>query len=254
MSSNYEIYKEIKADFDKENKTKREWIKKHGKYRIFLFWIILFLLFLPSIVLFFTKKTYEYVPDLDNLPEPIQTPTSWWTTMNVKWTDVQIDFLAKYDISWKIISIRDYAWTDIEKGLWPRDFVIWRWKMWRQEIIDKFNRNDMKNRIIYAYVPYENTDRFNKEFDADVQHGNRWTCMTSYSNNHPIPANKRIRLLMKKIKEWDVVRLQWYLVYARRTSKNRDYRRWPSSLVRTDTWNWACEIIYVTDITRLKEK
>ena len=129
MSSNYEIYKEIKAEFDKENKAKREWIKKHGKYRIFLFWIVLFLLFLPLIVLFFTKKTYEYVPDLDNLPEPIQTPASWWTTMNIKWIDVQIDFLAKYDISWKIISIRDYAWTDIEKGLWPRDFVIWRWKM-----------------------------------------------------------------------------------------------------------------------------
>ena len=251
---NYKIYQELKAEFNKKNYDKRESTKKYGKHKIFLYGFILFLILLPEIVLLILKKPYEYVSDFDNLQEPIQTPTSWWVTMRVHWVDVQIDFLAEYDISWKIISIRDYAWTDVEKGLWPRDFVIWRWKMAKQEIIDKFLRNDMVNRIIYAYVPYENIDRFNEEFDADVQHGNRWTCRTSYSNNHPIPANKKIRLLMKKIKEGDVVRLQWYLVYPKRKVKNIDYRRWPSSLVRTDSWDHSCEIIYVTNITRLKEK
>ena len=247
MEEEYKIYRELSLDFNKKNK----WLFSRTK----MFYVaLLIVLLIPQIILLFTKKTYEYVEDLGNLPEPLQTPASWWVVMKVHWVDVQIDFLAKYDISWRIISTKDYAWTDIEKWLWPRDFVIWRWKMWRQEIIDKFHWNDMKNRIIYAYVPFENVDRFDEEFDWDVMHGNRWSCWISYSNNHPIPANKKVKLLMKKIKEWDYVRLQWYLVYAKWETKNGRYWWWPSSLVRTDRWDHSCEIIYVTDVSWLKEK
>ena len=165
----YEIYNELKSEFKKSNTNKRKSTKEYGKYKIFLYGFILFLILLPEIVLFLVKKSYEYAPDLDNLQEPIQTSTSWWVTMRVHWIDVQIDFLAKYDIRWKIISIRDYAWTDIEKWLSPRDFVLWRWKMSRQEIIDKFNWNDYRNRFIYAYVPEENTTRFDSEFSWDIK-------------------------------------------------------------------------------------
>lgn len=251
MDDSYKVYQELKADFKKEN---NNWGVKRGNYKFFLYWIILFVLLIPQIVLFFTKKTYEYVDDLDNLPSPTQTPATWWTTLKVYWVDVKIDFLAKYDISWKIISLRDYAWTDIEKGLGPRDFVIWRWKMWRQEYIDKFRRNDMKNRFIYAYLPEENIDWFNEEFSWDFRKDNWWTCRTSFSNNHLIPADKKIKVLLKKIKEWDFVRLQWYLVYATRNTKGGNYRWGPSSLVRTDWWDHSCEIMYVTDVSRLKEK
>lgn len=250
MDDSYKAYQELKADFKKENS---KWVIK-SNYKIFLYWIFLLILLIPQIVLFFTKRTYEYVQDLDDLPSPIQTPATWWTTMRVHWVDVSIDFLAKYDISWKIISLRDYAWTDIEKGLWPRDFVIWRWKMWIQENIDKFRRNDMKNRFIYAYLPEENISRFNEEFSWDFRNDNRWTCRTSFSNNHLIPANRKIKVLMKKIKEWDFVRLQWYLVYAKWSTRSGNYRWGPSSLVRDDWWDHSCEIMYVTDIVRLKEK
>ena len=112
----------------------------------------------------------------------------------------------------------------------------------------------MRNRFIYIRVPYWNEDRFDQEFGGDIRHGNLWTVITQFSNNHPIPANKKIRNLMKKIKEWDVVRLQWYLVYAHWETKRWKYRRWPSSLVRDDWDPHSCEIIYVTDVTRLKEK
>lgn len=253
MATNYEIYKELKSDFEKSNKNNSWFLKGYSNYKIRLYGIILFLIFLPQIVLFFTKKPYEYEQNLEDLPEPIQTPISWWTTIKVHWVDVKIDFLAEYDIKWKVISVKDYAWTDIEKWLWPRDFVLWRWKMSRQEIIDKFHRNDMRNRFIYAYVPTENIDRFDKEFWWDIKHGDRWTVRTQFSNNHPIPANKKIRRLMKKIKEWDVVRLQWYLVYAHRETKQW-LRKRHSSMSRDDRGDHSCEVIYVTDITRLKEK
>ncbi len=242
------IYQELKSDFYKVNKNKWNSTRKY-RYKKFLYWIILLILFIPQITLLFTKKTYEYVSDFDNLPEPIQTPASWWTTIKIYWEKIYIDFLAKYEVSWKVISARNYIGADVIRELWPRDFVLWWWKMWRQEYIDKFHWNDMKDRYIYAYVPYENVDWFNKEFDADLLHGNRWTCGISYSNNHPIPANRKIRLLMKKIKEWDMVRLKWYLVYVHPEKWNR--YRWPSSLVRDDH---GCEIIYVTDVVRLKEK
>ena len=252
MATNYEIYQEIKSDFEKNNKN--GFFKKYCNYKTLSYWIILFLIFIPQIILFFTKKTYEYIPDINNLPEPIQTATSWWTTMHIHWVDVKIDFLASYDIKWKVISIRDYAWTDIEKWLGPRDFVLWWWKMSKQEVIDKFKWNDMRNRFIYIYVQPWNEDRFDQEFSGDIRHGNLWTAITHFSNNHPIPANKKIRNLMKKIKEWDVVRLQWYLVYAHWETNKWKYWRWPSSLVRDDRDSHSCEIIYVTDVTRLKEK
>ena len=249
----YEIYRELKSDFKKGNKNKRKSTKKYGKYKIFLYGFILFLILFPEIVLFLVKKSYEYVPDLDNLQEPIQTPTSWWVTMRVHWIDVQIDFLAEYDIRWKIISIRDYAWTDIEKWLSPRDFVLWRWKMSRQEIIDKFNWNDYRNRFIYAYVPEENITRFDSEFSWDIKKWNRWTVRSQFSNNHVIPANKKIRRLIKKIKEWDIVRLKWYLVSAHFQTKQWQWER-HSSMSRDDRGEHSCEVLYVTDVTRLKEK
>ena len=253
MATNYEIYQEIKSDFEKSNKNKGGFFKTRGNYKMWLYWIILFLVFLPQIVLLLTKKSYEYTENLDNLSEPIQTLTSWWVNMKIHWVDVKINFLAEYDISWKVISAKDYAWTDIEKWLSPRDFVLWRWKMSRQEIIDKFNWNDYRNRFIYAYVPEENANRFDAEFSWNIKKWDRWTVRTQFSNNHIIPANKKVRRLIKKIKEWDVVRLKWYLVYVHFQTKQW-YRERHSSMSRDDRWDHSCEVFYVTDVTRLKEK
>jgi hypothetical protein len=73
---NREIYEELKSDFNQKNKRQRASIKQHGKYKYIFYFILLFCLLLPNIVLFLMKKPYEYVEDLDNLPEPTQTSTS----------------------------------------------------------------------------------------------------------------------------------------------------------------------------------
>ena len=252
---NREIYEELKSDFNQKNKRQRASIKQHGKYKNIFYFILLFCLLLPNIVLFLMKKPYEYVEDLDNLPEPTQTSTSWWTVMKIGWVDVYIDFLAEYDISWRVISIRDYIWADVIRKLWPRDFTIGWWKLWRTEYINKFNWNDMKDRFIYYRLKKWNENRFKEEFWSGRWQTLPTSFLISFSNNHPIPSNRKIKLLMKKIKEGDTIRLKWYLIYAHRKTKNNLQRRWwPSSLVRTDNWDGACEIIYVTDISRLKEK
>ena len=251
MNNDDKIYQELKWDFNKEKQNKRNYTKKYDKYKYLLYWIILFIIFLPQITLFFTKKTYEYVPDINNLPEPTQTQTSWGVIMQVLWENVYIDFLAKYEVSWKVISARNYIGADVIRKLWPRDFVLWWWKMWRQEYIDKFSWNDMRDRYIYYRIKPWNEERFKNEFWWDFWKRQQWSLkefLVTFSNNHPIPANKKIRLLMNKIKEWDVIKMKWYLVYVHPEKWNR--YRWPSSLVRDDFW---CEIMYVTDISRLKE-
>ena len=66
---NREIYEELKADFQKNNK--RRGVSKN---RIFLL-ILLFIFCIPFVALIFMKK-YEFIDSFDNIPEPIQIPTS----------------------------------------------------------------------------------------------------------------------------------------------------------------------------------
>lgn len=240
------VYKELTSEFKKQNK-----IKWNRTYKNILYWIILFFIFLPQIIIFLTRKTYEFVPDLENLPEPIQTPATWWITMKVYWENIHIDFLAKYEVSWKVIATKDYneiiADNRIVNKIWPRDFVIWRWIMWRDENIDKFKWNEWADRTVYWYIKPEYQNWFTQTFwwkrESDPAKFNE-----SFSNNHPIWSNKKIKLLLKKIKKWDIIRLKGYLVYVH--PEKWDRHRGPSSLVRYDHW---CEIIYVTNVVRLKE-
>jgi hypothetical protein len=59
-----------------------------------------------------------------------------------------------------------------------------------------------------------------------------------------------VKRLLRWIKKGDYVQIKWYLV-ALTWDKWYNLR---SSLVRDDTWDWACETILVTDVKWLKEK
>ena len=78
-----------------------------------------------------------------------------------------------------------------------------------------------------------------------------WEDINSHmSHNHLVPANNRIKKLLRWINKGQFIHIKWYLV---RLHSNRGYLL-VSSLTREDMWDGACETIYVTDITRLKEK
>lgn len=67
-----------------------------------------------------------------------------------------------------------------------------------------------------------------------------------YSTNvHAIPATPEIERLLRNVQPDDVVRLSGLLVNAYRPT---DGYRWKTSLVRDDTGDGACEIVYVTDL------
>lgn len=67
---------------------------------------------------------------------------------------------------------------------------------------------------------------------------------TSSANMHMIPSTPDIERALKALRAGNIVRLRGYLVEAR----GDDGFVWRSSLTRTDTWNNACELIWVEDL------
>lgn len=241
---NLEIYKELKQDF-----TKRK--KRLSKYEILLL-IILVIFSIPFLVLAF-MKSYEYVDSFDNISEPIQIPTTWSSTINVNWDIVNVDFLAEYDIKWRVLATAQYWGNIFERALWSayledniiryRDVWIWWWFLTQDDYVKRFNRTSLSRFLLPEYKSYEDylyiKSRFSRE---DIN--------THMSHNHLIPSNNRTKKLLRWIETWQFIHIKWYLV---RLHSNRWYQV-TSSLTREDQWDWACETIYVTDITRLKEK
>lgn len=245
---NLEIYKELRDDFKQQNK---QFNKKNNKY-IVLLWIILLILSIPIIVLAF-MKSYEKVDDFHSISEPIQISTSWWTTINANWDIINVDFLAEYDIKWRVLATAQYwdnifqralGWASLEDNLIRyKDVWIWWWFLTLDEYVKRFNRKSLSRFLLPEPKSYEDwlyvKDRYS------------WEDINSHmSHNHLIPANNRIKKLLRWIKKWQYVHIKWYLV---RLHSNRWYQL-ISSLTREDMWDWACETIYVTDISRLKEK
>jgi hypothetical protein len=65
------------------------------------------------------------------------------------------------------------------------------------------------------------------------------------TNVHAIPATPEIERQLRTVRRDDVVRVRGLLVNAYRPS---DGYRWKTSIVRDDTGDGACEIVYVTDL------
>ena len=243
---NREIYKELRADFKEKNKN-----KKISKYKIFLL-ILLWILFIPFIVLAF-MKSHEYVDNFDNISEPIQIPTSWWTVIYADWDKINVDFLAEYDIKWRVLATAQY-WDNIfEKALgWAsredniiryKDVWIWWWFLTQDDYVKRFNWTSLSRFLLPEINSYEDYYYIKDRFS--------WEDINSHmSHNHLIPANERIKKLLRWINKWQFIHIKWYLV---RLHSNRWYQL-VSSLTREDMWDWACETIYVTDISRLREK
>lgn len=240
----WKIYKELKQDFTKKK-------KGLGKYEILLL-ILLAIFSIPFVVLYF-MKSYEYVDSFDDIPEPIQIPTSWWTTINVDWDIVNVDFLYEYDIKWRVLATAQYWENIFEKALGSaylednliryKDVWIWWWFLTQDDYVKRFNWMSLSRFLLPEYKSQEDylyiKDRFS------------WEDINSHmSHNHLVPADDRIKKLLRWIQEGQFIHIKWYLV---RLYSDRWYQL-VSSLTREDMWDWACETIYVTDITRLKEK
>lgn len=233
---NYDdVYDDLKKDFEND--------KSKNKVSLSTYIILFFILLIPLFVFIFTRKPYSFVSSFDNLPEPVQEPISWSVVMSALWKDITIDFVAKYDIDWKVIAIKSFNSVDwFSSRLSPNDFVLWWWILWIQENIDKFERiEDAINPVLFPDLKLWN----------DVWYNEIWwnfVIDSSYSNNRFVPSDKKTKLSLSKIKEWDRVKIKWYLSHI--YSDNGGWSRWPSCVKNA---NSSCDIIYVTDVTWLRE-
>lgn len=246
MNRNREIYDELKADFQKKKK-----VRVVSKYKIFLL-ILLSIFCIPFIALIFMKK-HERIDSFDNIPEPIQIPTSWWTSIMVNWDKIRVEFLAEYDLQGRVLAVAQYGGNIFEKLFQAyylqdniiryRDVWIWWWYMAQDDYADRFNWRSIGRWLHPGFKTNEDWyymfDRFSWE---DI---NR-----HISHNHLIPANNRIKKLLHWIEKWQYIRIKWYLVGLH----GDGWYNLVSSTTRDDMWDWACETIYVTDVSRLKEK
>ena len=243
---NREIYEELKADFQKKKKK-----QKFSKYKLFLL-ILLFIFFIPFLALAF-MKSYEHVDSFNSIWEPIQTPATWWAVIYVDWETINVDFLAEYDIKWRVLATAQY-WDNIfQRALgWVyredniiryKDVWIWWGFLTQDDYVKRFKWMSLSRYLLPEYKSYEDYLYIKGRFS--------WEDINSHmSHNHLIPADSHIQKLLRWIKKWQYIHIKWYLV-------GLNWNRWyhlVSSLTRDDQWDWACETIYVTDVTWLKEK
>ena len=230
MTSTIQEEAEIKKLIQRENKVKR--------VIIFAFGIVVCIAFLKNKLIF---KPYEYIESFSNIPDPIQEDTNGKITKTIDNVDFDINYVAKYSISGLAVDVQKYF--DFEYGkLSPVDVGIsWGFLVDENDRISwlskgtRFLNFQTKDTTWYRSVGY---DKINEHF----------------SNNHLIPADKKIDKAIKNIKKGDFIKLEGYLVRAYWQDQRGYHYRWESSTSRQDQGDGACEIIYVTNVTWLKEK
>lgn len=230
-----EIYGELKSDFKKD--------KSKNKIGFFTILVLVFFLSIPICFFLLTRKPHSYVSSLNNLPAPSQFLSSWSFEMTAFWRDLVVDFISGYDIYWKVIAVRKFkSVTDFSDKISPYNFVLWWWFMWIQDNVDKFVwDSSFWSSVIFGDFDHWNVDWFNNVW---------WNLGVAsyYSNNRLIPSSRMSKISLSKIDEWDFVRIKWYLSRVRFSHGWFDW--WPNC---SDNPMYSCNVIFVTDVTWLKE-
>lgn len=159
--------------------------------------------------------------------EPLQENISPFIVMqNERYS---ITALAKYDITARILHVNNY--TDSKADIAPRDFAL-GWK-------------NMSDTRFLSNIELKQHDRFLFWKVGSIARPIIHAIETQSSNNHLIPSTDKIKQVLMNANVGETINIKGYLVNVRRI----DNFRWNTSLVRTDTGDGACEIIYVTEAT-----
>lgn len=142
---------------------------------------------------------------------------------------VELQLLATYEVSAAVKSIEDYT-TDFTSQISPRDFAL-AWADINKPRIDRYVSYSQKERWYYFTV------KGGSNVDIDYIDLNS-------ANTHIIPANEAVKSIVEEVEVDDYITMEGYLVNAIFVNGS-----WSSSLVREDTGDGSCEILYVTGIT-----
>ena len=188
------------------------------------------------------KVRYNKMSNVDNIPEPIQTRTTGEVHKIIGNTDLKIEFLYKYVASGRVILTHNYPQDTIENMLSPKDVGL----SWGK-LAKNLNRTTVYWALGNRFLSWSTQD-----MDWIKSTGGMRVVKRSYSNNHLIPDTDETKQKIYDIREDDYIKLEGYLVKVTyQMSDGRTYL-WKSSTYRNDSGNHACEVMYVTDVTKLK--
>lgn len=180
---------------------------------------------------------YVYFDQIDFSLEPAQANLQEINKLEKERNGVKyyIEPLAEYEIEALLISKEKYSSWDIAKII-PYDLALVWGDLAKQENIKALNYGQRLRHVSYTYS-YSNM-KLSQEY-----------IQNHISNSHIIPANEEV---YKKIKNYKInrrIHLKGYLVKVYIPYANgQGFGTMTSSLVRTDTGDGACEIIYVEEV------
>ena len=195
--------------------------------------------------LFHISKNFHELTSLTNLPEPLQTicENQTVTVSGLDYT-AEIQYKASYSIYGRVVAKKYYLPTSAKNKLSEYDLGL-TWGM----LSDPSHDND----ISYKHEQERRlTVRASQSLVAKL--GGSTGLTRSLSNNHLLHSNEDILKALRNVQLNDYIHIEGYLVYVNIYYNNSSsYYVWNSSLSRTDSGDGGCEIIYVTNITWLKE-
>lgn len=246
LTYNKEINKlKLKAEKRKRYKNNSTYAPIKISLKTLIFYLIFFIILIIIFKENYIKKNIEYVNSLRNLPEPTQIRTSGNTTKIIYGTDVQINYIAKYSISGRVVDVQNYYGYNIENKLSPKDIGM-SWGFFANE--------ENHKKVTWTSLGNRSLSWYSNDGNWISKMGGVSKISQFCSNNHLIPSDNKIKRLIDEIKEGDFIRIEGRLVKVNYRINSSNYVTWNTSTSRTDSGDGACEVIYVTDVTWLKEK
>ena len=191
------------------------------------------------------RKPYtEIVNSLENLPEPVQIQTTGEKKTIINGEETHITYLAEYTIVGRVVTTRNFENTLWNKrnSISPKDIgIVWGW---------------LSNKEVDSKISWHTNPRASGWSVSDgiwlKSKGGINAIGHNFSNNHLIPSDNNVNKLIKSIRNGDYVKIEGYLVNINYGPNFRMTSR--SSTSREDSWDGACETIYVTKVTWLKTR
>ncbi len=186
----------------------------------------------------------KYVTNLNNLSKPQQSPAAGNVKREIDGVKINIKYVAKYTIRGRVVHTMGHFANDVSGKLMPKDVGISWGFLASEENKDKLTWFLGGDRILACNT--SNTVWL-------AEHGGFDKVGLYFSNNHLIYSDNRTKSLINKIRVNDFIEIQGYLVdvvFDYGIGRNSTMK---TSTVRNDTGQGACETIYVTNVSWLKQ-
>ncbi|HPA01792.1 MAG TPA: hypothetical protein PLK29_06155 [Chiayiivirga sp.] len=139
--------------------------------------------------------------------------------------------LAHFRVNARVLGREDYRF-DEGAALSPMDLALGWGRMSDSAVLDRLDIDQSMR--FYSW-------RWRNEPPLPPQE-----IVESSANMHLIPADAGVERQLRRVRRGDVVEIEGYLIEARRD----DGWFWRSSLTRKDSGAGACELVYVTSVSR----